>query len=146
MMKNLISKKPFQFPIQLKILVMILLLVTSVVSFITFSMVQLFQRDKTTSIFDLTSVIALHMAEEADSTLENYQGQLAVFAEALFAENMQEKTRTEFVKNLFKRFDDVVSLSVYEDGVEQLRVYDQATLQAAHLTREDFLQFRKEHP
>jgi two-component system NtrC family sensor kinase len=145
-MKNFILNMPFRFPIRVKILLMILLLVTSVVSFITFSMVQLFQRDKTTYIFDLTSVVALHMAEEANSTLENYQGQLAFFAEALFAENMSEKSRTEFVKNLFRRFDNLVSLSVYEDGVEKLRVYDQAALQKAQLSREAFIKFRKEHP
>jgi two-component system NtrC family sensor kinase len=145
-MKSLIPNMQFRFPIRLKILLMILLLVTSVVSFITFSMVQLFQRDKTTYIFDLTSVVALHMAEEANSTLENYKGQLAVFAEILFAENMSEKSRTEFVKNLFRRFDDLVSLSVYEDGVEKLSVYDQAALQSAQLSREDFIKFRKEHP
>lgn len=145
-MNNLTSKKMIRFPIRLKILLMILLLVTSVVSFITFSMVQLFQRDKTTYIFDLISVVALHMAEEANTTLDNYQKQLAVFAEALFDENIPESSRTEFVKSLFRRFDDLVSLSVYEDGVEKLRVYDQAALQAAELTREAFINFRKEHP
>jgi len=145
-MKNLIPKKVFRFPIQLKILLMILLLVTSVVSFITFSMVQLFEKDKTTYIFDLVSVVALHMAEEANTTLENYQGQLAVFAEVLFTENIKEKGRTEFVKDLFRRFGDLVSLSVYEDEVEKLRVYDQAALEAAQLTREALIQFRKEHP
>ena len=107
-MKNLIPNKTFRFPIRLKILLMILLLVTSVVSFITFSMVQLFQKDKTTYVFDLISVVALHMAEEANTILESYEGQLDVFAEVLFTENMPEESRTEFVKALFRRFDDPI--------------------------------------
>jgi two-component system, NtrC family, sensor kinase len=144
--KNLTSKYTYQFPIRLKILLMILLLVTSVVSFITFSMVRLFQKDKTIYIFDLTSVVALHMAEEADTILKNYQDQLSVFAEFLFAENIPEKERSEIVKDLFRRFDDLISLSVYEDGIERLRVYNQTVLQASHLTRADLIKFRREYP
>jgi HAMP domain-containing protein len=71
---------------------------------------------------------------------------VACFAEVLFAQSMPDNRRAEFVKDLFRRFDDLVSLSVYEDEVEKFRVYDQAVLQSAQLTREAFINFRKEHP
>ena len=72
----------FTFSIRLKLLLTMLLVVTAVVSAITFTIVNLFQKDKTTYIFDLTSVVALHMAEEADTTLKNYNEQLKVFSNA----------------------------------------------------------------
>ena len=63
------------FPIRLKILLAVLFLVTIVVSTITFTMANLFHSDKTAYIHDLTSVIALHTAEEARSLLDSWQGQ-----------------------------------------------------------------------
>ncbi|MEE8539030.1 MAG: hypothetical protein V3S54_04370, partial [Woeseiaceae bacterium] len=58
---------PTRFPIRLKILVTFLVVITVVVSLIIIMMANLFNTDKTTYIRDLTSVIAVNVAEEADS-------------------------------------------------------------------------------
>jgi signal transduction histidine kinase len=137
----------FKFSIRLKLLLTMLFVVTAVVSIITFTIVTLFQKDKTTYIFDLTSVVALHMAEEANSTLQNYNEQLKVFSNALLADEIPESKREEFIKKLFENFEDFVSVTVYDlQGEERVTVYDTTALSEAGVDKEQFTQYRKEHP
>src|SRR3989338_3043629 len=140
-------KSFFKISIRLKLLFTMLLVVTTVVSVITFTIVTLFQKDKTTYIFDLTSVIALHMAEEANTTLRNYNEQLRVFSHALLAEEIEERKREAFIKRLFENFEDFVSVTLYDkEGSERVTVYDTAMLEEAGLKGEDLARFRKERP
>lgn len=143
----------FTFSIRLKLLLTMLLVVTAVVSAITFTIVNLFQKDKTTYIFDLTSVVALHMAEEADTTLKNYNEQLKVFSNALLADEIPESEREAFIKRLFETFEDFISVSVYDaQGGEaeithrRVAVYDAAKLAEAGIDKEAFARYRAEHP
>ena len=61
------------FPIRMRILVTLLLLVTAVVSVITYVMANLFHEDKTTYINDLASVMAQGTAQECGSLLVGYE-------------------------------------------------------------------------
>ncbi len=138
--------KAFRFPIRFKILLTLLSVMTVVVSLITFTMANLFHTDKTAYIHDLTSVIALHMAEEARAYLEGYQERLQVFARVIYDPNLEAARKSELLGKLFEDFQEFVAVSVYEDGTERATIYDAKALEAVNLTREDFVEFRSKNP
>lgn len=135
----------FNFTIRLKLLLTMLLVVTAAVSVMTLTIVTLFQKDKTTYIFDLTSVVALNMAEEANTTLLNYSEQLNVVAHSLLAGEIPEAQREEFVKKLFDNFEDFISVTLYDaQGEERITIYDAAKLEEAGVDKETLSRDRKE--
>jgi hypothetical protein len=72
-----------KFPIRFKILIALLLIVTTVVSIITFTMANLFHTDKSAYVHDLTSEMAMHSASETRALLAGYRERLQVFARLL---------------------------------------------------------------
>lgn len=137
---------PFRFPLRFKILVALLFLVTAVVSLITFTMANLFHTDKKTYIHDLTSVIALHTAEEARSLLIGYRERIQVFSRLLYDERLPQARKIELLKSLFEDFGEFVAVTRYEGEAEQATLYDAARLSAAGLTARDLIAFRRAHP
>lgn len=137
---------PFRFPLRFKILVALLFLVTAVVSLITFTMANLFHTDKKTYIHDLTSVIALHTAEEARSLLIGYRERIKVFSRLLYDERLPQARKIELLKSLFEDFGEFVAVTRYEGEAEQATLYDAARLSAAGLTARDLIAFRRAHP
>ena len=135
-----------RFPIRFKIMIALLFVITTVVSLITFTMANLFHADKTAYIHDLTSVIALHIAEEARSLLVGYQERLQVFARLVYEEDLPQEKKVELIKKLFEDFHEFVAVTLYEDGVEQATVYDARTLDTAGLAKDDLGRYRKERP
>ena len=73
-------KSRTRIPIRLKFLLTLLLVVTGVVSTITFTMATLFHEDKTAYIRDLISLVGLSAAEESRSVLVGYGERLEVYA------------------------------------------------------------------
>jgi two-component system NtrC family sensor kinase len=140
MLKNL------RFPIRTKLLVSLLLLITIVVSTITFTMAKLFHTDKTAYIHDLTSVIALHTAQEANALLVAYQERLKVFFRFMYAEHLPPDQKTRLLEQLFEDFQEFVAVTLYVDGVERSMVYDAKALTSAGLTKEDLLAYRAKNP
>ena len=138
--------KDLRFPIRLKLLVAVLLLITVVVSTITFTMAKLFHTDKTAYIHDLTSVIALHTAQEASSLLVAYQERLKVLFRFMYAEDLPPDHKTRLLEQLFEDFEEFVAVTLYMDGVEQSTVYDSKSLTSAGLTKEDMLTYRDKNP
>lgn len=127
----------FRFPIRLKILVTLLSVITVVVSLIIMTMANLFNTDKTTYIRDLTSVIALHVAEETDSLLRSYHERLGAFAAPVHDSQLSVKRKSEMIETLFNNFQDFVAVSVREEGSEPVVIYDAKTLKSASLTVKD---------
>jgi signal transduction histidine kinase len=135
-----------RFPLRIKILTTLLLVVTIVVSLITFIMAKLFHTDKTAYIHDLTSVIALHTAQEARSLLTGYEERLKVFTGLLSEQSLMKDQKAEMLKHLFEDFPEFVAVSLYERGNELVTVYDAKTLEGAGLTKDDLSVFRRENP
>ena len=69
----------FRFPIRFKILLTMLVVITTVVSTITFIMANLFHEDKTAYIYDLTSTTSLNAASKTETLLTSYSERLQVF-------------------------------------------------------------------
>jgi signal transduction histidine kinase len=136
----------FRMPLRVKFLVALLLLVTGVMGAITFTMANLFHTDKKTYIHDLTSIIAMHTAQEARSILVGYQERINVFARLLGDRRLASDDKSRLLAGLFREFPEVVAMTLYTGEREPVTVYDAAQLNAAGLTKQDFLEFRRERP
>ncbi|WP_136513674.1 sensor histidine kinase [Geomonas edaphica] len=129
-------KTRLKFPLRFKILLSQLLVVSVVLSLITFTMATLFQKDKTAYIHDLTSTMALHSAEEAGTLVTGYTEKLKLFSRLMADREMGG--REQALKGLFEEFGEFVMVArSAPDGDED--VYDQAALDAVGVTREDLL-------
>jgi len=136
-----------EFPIRLKLLLTILFLVAAVVGVITVTMVNLFQRDKTTYVFDATTTVALHMAEQADTLLAGYHQQMKMFTDALLAEESDPARSGARAQALFEDFSDVVSLTLHDaSGVEQTTLYNTALLETVRVKPADLVRARASQP
>jgi len=139
-------KLKIRFPIRYKILLILLVVVTAVVSTITFTMANLFHSDKRSYIHDLTSLIAVHSAKEADSLLEGYHERLQVFARLMYNESLLQEQKTELLKGLFKDFDEFVAVTLYDPKSGVVSVYDVNQLIPIGLDRETFDAYREKYP
>jgi signal transduction histidine kinase len=135
----------FKFPIRFKILVALLLIVTSVVSFITFSMANLFHTDKSAYIHDLTSEMALNTAAETRGLLVGYCERLQVFTRLLSDRDLLPDHKSRLLKQLFKDFHEFIAITLYENRTELTTVYDAKTLDEVGITKESLLSYREEH-
>ncbi len=136
-----------KFSIRLKLLVMMLVVVTAVVSIITFQIVTLFQKDKTIYLFDLTSVTALHLSEEANSILLNYDERLEIFSQSLLSPDIPESGREAYIKKLISHFEGFIAISLYNaKGEEEVTLLDEAQFDTLNLRREDLLIYRTKSP
>lgn len=136
-----------KFSIRLKLLVMMLVVVTAVVSMLTFKIVTLFQKDKTTYLFDLTAVTALHLSEEANTILRNYDERLAVFAQSLLSVEIPESGKEAYVKKLLEHFEGFIAISLYNaEGEEEVTLLDEVQFNTEDLRREDLTAYRAEYP
>jgi len=133
-------------PIRFKILIALLLVVTVVVSVITFTMARLFHADKTAYIRDLTSVIALHTTQEAKSYLVGYREKLEVLNRIIRDRNLSQAQKADMLKNLFEDFDEFIAVTLYEDGQEKVTLYDTKMLEAAGMNKQSLSDFRTKHP
>jgi len=139
-------KLQIRFPIRYKILLILLVVVTAVVSTITFTMANLFHSDKRSYIHDLTSLIAVHSAKEADSLLEGYHERLQVFARLMYNESLQQEQKTELLKGLFNDFDEFVAVTLYDPKSGVIAVYDINQLIPIGLDRKMFDAYREKFP
>ena len=117
-------------------MVALLFVITSVVSLITFTMGRLFNQDKTAYIHDLTSLIALHTAEETRSQLDGYRERLLVFGGVMYEQDLTQAQKNGLLKRLFEDFQEFVAVTLYVNGVERATVYD------AHQLVDRFRPFR----
>jgi two-component system, NtrC family, sensor kinase len=144
--QRIASALSFYFPIRFKFLLTELLVVTSAIGVITFTMARLFHADKTAYIHDLTSTIALHTAEETHALLSSYQERLQVFARLMAEEGIPDDRKADMLKKLFQDFQEFVMIAEYEGKREKNTVYDAKALGAAGLSKEKMLAYFQEHP
>ncbi len=128
-----------RFSIRFKILIALLLIVTGVVSIITFTMANLFHADKAAYIHDLTSEMAMHTASETRALLTGYRERLQVFTRVMLAKEMPADRKTTLLKQLFEDFGEFVAVTVYIHGQKPATVYDARTLEAAGWQKKAFL-------
>ena len=91
-------------PLRFKILFSLLLLVTIVVSVITFTMANLFNKDKTTYIKSLISTSTVHTAVETRSLFENYLVRIRTFARTAYDSKLTQDEKSRMFDDLFLDF------------------------------------------
>jgi signal transduction histidine kinase len=138
--------KHLRIPLRFKILVGLLLLVTVVLGLITFTMARLFNTDKTTYIHDLTSVMAVHAAEEAKTLLEGYQHRLQFFARVISSTELSASQKESLIRDMFETFPEFVMVTFYEKGTIKGSVFEETALIRSGVLREDLVAFRYAHP
>lgn len=136
----------FFFPLRFKILFSLLLVVTVVVSIITFTMASIFHTDKTTYVKDFISTSASHAAMETQSLLQNYLERVKTFTRVAYDSRVAQEDKSAIFKELLADFDEMVGITFYENGVEQISVFDETALSEAGLTRTDLDAHRAANP
>ncbi len=138
--------KRWFLPIRFKIMMSLLLVVTAVVSVITFTMANLFHRDKQAYINDLASVVALNAAEEGRALLVGYRERLQAYARIIRRTDIPRAQKSELLNGFFQDFPALISVALYEDGREVASAYDSAALEAAGLSKEKIQDYRTKLP
>lgn len=131
-------KLPKHIPLRLKVLAALLLVVTTVVSMITFAMANLFHEDKRTYITDVVSVMAMSTAEQARTLLSGYQERLQAYARILANQSLAEKDKVDLLNGLFSDFPELIGVAILHDGEPQSAAYNKVALESASLTGDDF--------
>ncbi len=135
-----------RLPIRFKILISMLLVITVVVSIITFTMANLFHEDKSAYIHDLTAEMAMYTAAEAQSLLVGYYERLQVFALLMCKRDLPQEQKARLFNQLFARFPAFVAITLDEKNRQPITVYDSKTLEDAGLTKDAFLSHRRKNP
>ncbi len=133
-------------PIRFKLMVTLLVVITLVVGSITYTMAKLFHTDKTTYIYDLTSIVAQHVADEAHALHTGYQQRLKLFSRIMLDPALSQSDKGKLLRELFTDIGEFVAVTLYDENGEQVTVYDARSLENAGLTKADLEAYRQQHP
>ncbi len=136
----------FRFPLRVKVLLTVLLLIMLVMSLNTSTMATLFRDDKTTYIRDLTAVMASHVAEEADSLLRHYLANMQAFGDVIYDTSLDPDTKQDVIQNLFRNYRDIVAIAARRGNGEPVTAFDSNDLTRLDISRATLLEYRNEHP
>ena len=139
-------KNALRIPLRLKILISVLLVVTAVVSVITFTMANMFHEDKRTYINDLASIVAVTTAEECRAILARYIEQLHIYARVIHDHEMLQDRKSQLLQGLFEDSPDLISLTLYRGDQPIAAAHDSSALAGAGLTKEQLDEYRQNHP
>ncbi len=123
--------KLFSFPIRLKVLVAVLVILMLVVGVITATMADLFHQDKTAYVRDSSVAVTSNMRAEVETILASHLSAAVVLAEVLFAEYMEPAAKQQLVKPIFVAYPGLLALVTMSAGGEPLSLYNSAALRNA---------------
>lgn len=138
--------KMISFPIRVKVLLTVIVLVMLVMSLNTSTMASLFRQDKTTYIRDLTSVMAIHVAEAADTLLRQYVANMRTFGDVIYDENLDPETKQKVIRNLFRNYQDIVAMIARRDDADPVTVFDVNALTRLDVSRDAYMTYRAANP
>ncbi|MCJ7500861.1 two-component sensor histidine kinase, partial [bacterium] len=116
------SKQLF-IPLRFKILVALLLGIAIVVGVITFTMANLFHKDKTAYISDLISSSTIHTAQETYALIQNYHERIKTISRVAYGVGITRDKKSRMLDDLFRDFPEMLALTFYENGIEQISVF-----------------------
>ncbi len=127
-------------------MITLLVVITLVVGAITYTMARLFHSDKTTYIYDLTSVVAQHVADEADALHVGYQERLKLFSRIMLDPALPQRDKNNLLRDLFEDIGEFVAVTLHDESEELVTVYDARSLESAGLVKADLQAYRQAHP
>ena len=120
----------------------VLLLVMLVMGLNTSSMANLFRKDKTTYMRDMTVVMAVHLAEESDALLRGYAANLRVFSDVIYDAKIDPVTKQQVIQGLFRNYQDIVAISAQRGATSPVSVFDSNALNRLGISRQELLAYR----
>lgn len=136
----------FRFPIRVKVLLTVLLLIMVVMSLNTSTMANLFRDDKTTYIRDLTAVMAIHVAEESETLLRNYVSNMQAFGDVIYDPDIEPMTKQDVIQNLFRNYQDIVAITARRGDADPVTAFDTSDLTRLDVSRAALLEYRDANP
>ena len=119
----------------MKILLSLLLVVSTVVSAITFTMARLFHVDKKLYLSDLVSAMTMTSAQEAEALAAGYRDRLETMATVVDGPGTSDQ-KTATLRKLLGQFPGLVAIRFEENGRELLGVYDDEALAPIGVARD----------
>jgi two-component system NtrC family sensor kinase len=121
----------FSFPIRLKVLVAVLVILMLVIGVITATMANLFQQDKTAYVRDFSSAVTGNMRAEVETILDSHASAAKVLSEVLFADYIDPVAKQQLAKPMFIAYPELLALVTTSAGGEPLTLYNNAALRDA---------------
>ncbi len=121
----------FSFPIRLKVLVTVLVMLMLVVGVITATMANLFEQDKTAYVRDFSAAVTGNMQSEIETVLDSRLSAARVLSEVLFADYIDPIAKQQLAKPVFAAYPDMLALVTLSTSGEPVSLYNNAALRAA---------------
>jgi len=121
----------FSFPIRLKVLVAVLVMLMAVVGVITATMANLFEQDKTAYVRDFSAAVTGNMQSEVETILESQLSASKVLAEVLFADYIDPVAKQQLAKPMFAAYPGLLALVTKTADGEPVSLYNNAALRDA---------------
>ena len=125
----------YSFPIRLKVLVAVLVILMLVIGVITATMANLFQQDKTAYVRDFSSAVTSNMQAEVETILSSQLSAARVLAEVLFADYIDPVAKQQLAKPIFAAYPDLLALVTISADREPVSLYNNAALREQKSTR-----------
>ena len=130
----------YSFPIRLKVLVAVLVILMLVIGVITATMANLFQQDKTAYVRDFGSAVTSNMQAEIETILDSRVSAARVLAEVLFADYIDPVAKQQLAKPIFAAYPDLLALVTVSASGEPVSLYNNAALRDAEIEPEQVLE------
>ena len=121
------------FPIRLKVLVALLVILMMVIGVITATMANLFQQDKTAYVRDFSAAVTSNMQAEIQTILEGQVSAAQVLEEVLFADYIDRNARQQLAKPIFAAYPDLLALVTKTAGGKPVSLSNHAALRDAEI-------------
>ena len=128
------------FPIRLKVLVAVLVILMLVVGIITATMANLFEQDKTAYVRDFSSAVTSNMQAEVDTLLDSYVSATRVLSEVLFADYLEPEVKQQLAKPIFVAYPELLALVTTSSGGKPVSLYNNAAIRTAGVDPIELLQ------
>ncbi|MFQ5982778.1 MAG: ATP-binding protein [Woeseiaceae bacterium] len=128
------------FPIRLKVLVTVLVILMLVVGVITATMANLFHQDKTAYVRDFSVAVTSNMQAEVDTILDSHLSATRVLAEVLFADYIDPVAKQQLAKPIFVAYPDLLALVTTSADGEPVSLYNNAALRTAGIEPSQLLE------
>ena len=140
-MKGVRTMKKFSFPIRLKVLLTVVVMLMLVVGVITSTMANLFHQDKTTYVRDYSAGITEDITTGMQTIIGGYVSATRVLAEVLFADYVDPASKHRLIKPLFAAYPELLALiSTNIDG-KPVTLYNATALKKEGIESDAILKF-----
>jgi signal transduction histidine kinase len=131
--------KKLSFPIRLKVLVAVLVILMLVVGVITATMANLFHQDKTAYVRDFSVAVTSNMRAEVETILASHRSAARVLAEVLLADYIDPAAKQQLVQPIFVAYPSLLALVTTGADGEPLSLYNNAALRNAGIEPDELL-------